>query len=63
MNKTEQHETERSLLHDTRAVVYVEYIGLLSLVTLGGALSVYAVGAPLLQTFRYAQLIVSLPIP
>lgn len=63
MNEKEQRETLGSLIRDTRAVAYVEYIALLSLVTLGGALSVYAVGAPLLQTFRYAQLIVALPIP
>jgi len=50
-------------LRSTRGVVFVEYVALLLLVTVGGAAAVLAVGAPLVTLFRYQQLILSLPIP
>ncbi len=52
-----------SLLDCTSGVAYVEYVVLLGLVTVIGAVAVYSIGAPLLQTFRYAQLLIALPIP
>ena len=63
MSTPPNESDQKSLLRDTRAVVFTEYVALLSLVTLGGALAVYAVGSPLLHTFRFAQLIVAMPIP
>ncbi len=53
----------RSLHSDTRGVTYVEYVTLISFVTIIGALAVVAVGVPLLHTFRYAQLILAMPLP
>lgn len=52
-----------SLYTDTRAVAYVEYVTLLAVVTLGAAIAIFAVGAPLLTTYRYAQLLLSMPFP
>ena len=63
MKQTKEKAKSLSLIRDTRAVVFTEYVALLSLVTLGGALAIYAVGSPLLHTFRFAQLIVAMPIP
>lgn len=53
----------RRLVTDTRGVAYVEYVTLLALVTVIGAVAVFSVGLPLLSTFRYAQAILALPIP
>jgi len=54
---------QSSLLRDVRGAVYVEYVTLLGLVTVGGSVAVYSLGLPLLQTFRYAQVIIAMPIP
>jgi hypothetical protein len=47
----------------TRGVAYVEYVTLLALVTVVGSVAVFGLGAPLLSTYRYAQLILAIPIP
>ena len=44
-------------------VAFVEYTALLLLVTVIGAVSVFGLGVPLLNMFRHAQAILSLPIP
>ncbi|HJL17690.1 MAG TPA: hypothetical protein RMH99_18645 [Sandaracinaceae bacterium LLY-WYZ-13_1] len=44
-------------------VVFVEYVALLTLVTVIGAVTVVGLGVPLLNLFRYAQMILSLPVP
>jgi hypothetical protein len=51
------------LRRDTRGVVFVEYVALLLLVTIIGVGAVLALGVPLVNLFRYQQLILSLPIP
>ncbi|RLB49274.1 MAG: hypothetical protein DRJ42_21370 [Deltaproteobacteria bacterium] len=51
------------LLEDTSGVVYVEYIIVLTLVTMLGAVSIFSVGMPFYQTFRFTQLLVALPFP
>lgn len=53
----------RKLARDTEGVAYVEYVTLLALVTVVGSVAVYSVGLPLLQTFRYAQAILAMPVP
>jgi hypothetical protein len=53
----------KGLAQDTRGVTYVEYVILLCLVTLVGAVAVSALGYPLIQTYRYAQLVLAAPIP
>lgn len=50
-------------LTGTRGVVFVEYVALLLLVTIIGAGAVVSLGIPLVNLFRYQQLILSLPIP
>jgi hypothetical protein len=50
-------------LAGTKGVVFVEYVALLLLVTIGGAAAVLALGAPLINLFRYQSLLLSLPIP
>lgn len=50
-------------LRGTRGVVFVEYVALLLLVTIIGAGAVAALGLPLVNLFRYQQLVLSLPIP
>jgi Flp pilus assembly pilin Flp len=54
---------EESLIEDTSGVAFAEYTILLGLVTVIGAVAVFSVGLPLYQTFRFAQLLVALPIP
>ena len=57
-------QSQRSALRrDTRGVTYVEYVVLLCLVTIVGAASVSALGYPLIQTYRFAQLVLGAPIP
>jgi hypothetical protein len=51
------------LVRDTRAVAFVEYLILLTVVTMVGGAAVYSVGVPMLQHFRFAQVVVALPFP
>jgi hypothetical protein len=46
-----------------RGVAMVEYVTLLCLVTLIGAATVVALGVPLMQLFRYVQMVLAMPIP
>lgn len=46
-----------------RGVVMVEYVTLLCLVTVTGAATVVALGVPLMQLFRYVQMVIAMPIP
>ena len=55
--------TSHSLWCDRRGAVYVEYLALLTLVTLIGSAATAALGIPLLRLFRYAEMIIVLPIP
>ncbi len=50
-------------LRGTGGVVFVEYVALLSLVTVIGAGAVLALGIPLMKLFHYQELMLSLPIP
>lgn len=50
-------------LRGTGGVVFVEYVALLTLVTVIGSGAVVALGIPLLNLFRYQELMLSLPIP
>ena len=54
---------ERDPKRHEDGVVAVEYIALLSLVTLIGAAAVVGLGIPLLKLFRYAETIIALPMP
>jgi hypothetical protein len=56
-------DAEVAALAGTRGVVFVEYVALLLLVTIIGAGAVVTLGIPLVNLFRYQQLILSLPIP
>lgn len=53
----------RSLLGSVSGVVFVEYVALMTLVTLIGAISTLTLGVPLLKLYRFAQMILSLPMP
>lgn len=59
----ERSEDFITRLRDTGGVVFVEYVALLTLVTLIGSGAVVALGIPLLNLFRYQELMLSLPIP
>jgi len=59
----ELENEEQDLRKDTSGVVYVEYIIVLTTVTLLGAVTVFSVGLPFYQTFRFTQLLVALPFP
>ena len=56
-------KTGRTLASSTSGVVFVEYVALLTLVTVIGAVSVVGLGVPLLRLYRFAQMILSLPVP
>lgn len=51
------------LATSSSGVVFVEYVALLTLVTVIGAVAVVGIGVPLLKLFRYSQMILSLPVP
>lgn len=51
------------MVRDSRGSAYVEYLTLLAVVTLAGAAAIAALGLPLLRLFRYAELLIALPIP
>jgi len=51
------------LVRGEGGVAMVEYVTLLCLVTLLGAATVVALGVPLMQLFRYVQMIIAMPIP
>lgn len=53
----------KSLFGSSSGVVFVEYVALMTLVTLIGAISTLTLGVPLLKLYRFAQMILSLPIP
>lgn len=55
--------SSRELLSSTSGVVFVEYVALLTLVTVIGAVAVVGLGVPLLKLYRFAQMVLSLPIP
>lgn len=55
--------TMKTLASSTSGVVFVEYVALLTLVTVIGAVTVVGLGIPLLKLYRFAQMILSLPIP
>ena len=60
----ESHErTAKTLASSQSGVVFVEYVALLTLVTVIGSVSVVGLGIPLLRLFRFAQMVLSLPIP
>ncbi len=54
---------KRSLRSSEGGVVMVEYVTLLCLVTITGAATVMALGVPLMQLFRYVQMVIAMPIP
>ena len=56
-------DAEITALKGTRGIVFVEYVALLLLVTIIGAGAVLALGLPLVNLFRFQQLVLSLPIP
>lgn len=51
------------LASDSRGAIFVEYVALLTLVTVGGSAAVVTLGAPLVALARFTQLFVGLPIP
>lgn len=51
------------LARESRGAIFVEYVALLCLVTVGGAAAVVTLGAPLVALARFTQLVVGLPIP
>jgi hypothetical protein len=57
------HENPPHLLSDRRGAAYVEYLALLTLVTVIGSAATAALGLPLLRMFRYAETLIVLPIP
>lgn len=52
-----------SLLDDEEGAVYVEYISLIILVSIGAAAAIVAVGVPLLESFRMTQAFLGAPVP
>ncbi len=51
------------LAGETRGSVFVEYLALLCLVTLGGSAALVSLGAPLVHYYRVTQLVLGLPVP
>lgn len=55
--------SSKELVSSSSGVVFVEYVALLTLVTVIGAVAVVGLGIPLLKLYRFAQMVLSLPIP
>jgi len=53
----------KDLVTDTTAVAYTEYVIVLCLVTLIGAMAIAGVGIPLLSSYHYTRTLVVVPIP
>lgn len=53
----------RSLVDDTSGAAFVEYVVVLLLVGTITAAATYSIGQPLVDYFRFAQLILALPFP
>lgn len=53
----------KTLAGSSSGVVFVEYVALLTLVTVIGTVSVVGLGVPLLKLYRFSQMVLSLPIP
>jgi Flp pilus assembly pilin Flp len=53
----------RAALRDARGVATVEYVIVLALVSVGASLSVIALGARLVELFRFQQALLLLPFP
>jgi hypothetical protein len=51
------------LVRQTRGSIFVEYLALLCLVTLGGSAALVSLGAPLVHYYRVTQLVLGLPVP
>lgn len=60
---TNEAPSAKVLATSRSGVVFVEYVALLLLVTVIGAVSVVGLGVPLLKLYRFAQMILSLPVP
>ena len=54
---------DSSILRGQRGAVYVEYLSLLTAVTVAGGVTLAALGLPLLRLFRNAVTLIGLPIP
>jgi hypothetical protein len=51
------------LAYPTEGSIFVEYTTLLMLVTLGAAAATVSIGVPLVQYYRYVQMIIVVPFP
>jgi len=60
---TSSEPSGQTLLASRSGSVFVEYVALLLLVTVIGAVSVVSLGVPLLKLYRFTQMVLSLPIP
>jgi Flp pilus assembly pilin Flp len=52
-----------ALARDERGVATVEYVTVLVLVSIVGAGAIVALGVPLIQLFRYVQMVIAMPVP
>jgi Flp pilus assembly pilin Flp len=53
----------QSIARDTNGAVFVEYLTLLAVVTVVGGTAIAGLGLPLLRLYRYAEMLIVLPIP
>ena len=53
----------QGLIQDLAGAIYVEYLTLATMVTIGGAAAVVSLGVPLLQLYDYVELMILLPVP
>lgn len=56
-------EHAKCICEDDRGVAFAEYLVVLTAVSLVGSAAVLALGIPLVQAFRFAQLFIALPFP
>lgn len=63
LKTTDPQPSAETLASSKSGVIFVEYVALLTLVTVIGAVSVVSLGVPLLRLYRFTQMVLSLPIP
>ncbi len=59
----DRHNHRANLLDDTSGAVFTEYVVVLLLVGTITAAATYSLGRPLVDYYRFAQLILALPFP
>lgn len=60
---SDRKRTSPTLLEDTDGAAFAEYVVVLMLVGVIAAVATYSLGRPLVEYYRFAQIILAMPFP